>query len=166
MEWILFGLLVWFFYRRSQKKKGKKAFDAAKKKYAKQQQAYEDFMNSLPYLKGDESFSQQVRGEQAYQETINMYGQFLEDHHPGKDEILVMVELEPSNPFDKNAVRVDAGQATIGYIPREEAEEFGNELRALGGRASCSARLYWSPNDERSSITLDVLRPLQIGKKD
>ena len=75
---------------------------------------------------------------------------------------MVMVELEPNNKYDPNAVRVDAGQATIGYIPREDAEEFGKELATLGGTATCSAKLYWSPGDGRSSITLDVLRPLEL----
>lgn len=162
MEWILFGLLIWYVLYRRKKKQAKSNWDRAVKKYAGQQKRYEEFMNSLPQLLGDGSFSQEVRGEQAYKDTIDMYGQFLQDHHPGEDEILVMVELEPENRYDPNAVRVDAGQATIGYIPIEEAEQFGKELKELGGRAACTARLYWSPDDGKSSITLDVVRPLRV----
>ena len=162
MEWVLFGLLVWFLYSRRKKKQAKSNWDRAVKKYASQQKQYESFMNSLPQLLGDGTFSQEVRGEQAYKETIDMYGQFLQDHHPGEDEILVMVEVEPHNRYDPNAVRVDAGQATIGYIPREESAQFGKELQELGGRAACTARLYWSPQDGRSSITLDLVRPLRV----
>lgn len=161
MEWIAFALLVWFFYSRSKKKREKKNFERARKSLAKEQQNYEDFMNSLPELLGDGSFSQEVRGEQAYKETIDMYGQYLEDYHPGEDEFYVMVELEPNNRYDKNAVRVDAGQATIGYIPREEAEGFGAELGIYGGRAKCTAKLYWSPDDGLSSVRLDIVRPLR-----
>ena len=162
MEWIVFGLLFWFFYSRSKKKRAKKEFEKAVKGQSKTQQRYDNYLASLPALKGDGSFSQEIRGEQAYAEAIDLFGQFLVDYHPGEDEILVMVEVEPNNKFDKNAVRVEAGQATVGYIPREEALEFGNELLEFGGRATCTARLYWSPDDGKSSITLDVVRPLDI----
>ena len=160
MEWILFGLLVWFFYNRSKKKKWKR-FEKEASKQAGQQLKYERFMNNLPALRGDGSFSQEIKGEQAYKDNIDLFGEYLERYHQGED-FMVMVELEPSNKHDPNAVRVDEGQATIGYIPKEDAEEFGKELAALGGRASCSASLYWSPGDGRSSITLDVVRPLEL----
>ncbi len=160
MEWVVFGLLVWFFYNRSKKKKWKR-FEKEASKQAGQQLKYERFMNNLPALRGDGSFSQEIKGEQAYKDNIDLFGEYLERYHPGED-FMVMVELEPSNKHDPNAVRVDAGQATIGYIPKEDAEEFGKELAALGGRASCSASLYWSPVDGRSSITLDVVRPLEL----
>lgn len=160
MEWVVFGLLFWFFYSRSKKKRAEKEFNKALRGQSKEQKRYDDYLASLPALKGDGSFSQEIRGEQAYKETIDLFGQFLEDYHPGEDEILVMVELEPNNKYDSNAVRVEAGQATIGYIPREEAKQFGSELLDFGGRATCTAKLYWSPDDGRSSVRLDVVRPL------
>ena len=162
MEWILFGLLVWFFYSRSKKKQTNREFKKALRGQSRLQNNYDDYLASLPSLKGDGSFSQEIKGEQAYKEAIDLFGQFLVDYHPGEDEILVMVEVEPDNKFDKNAVRVEAGQATVGYIPREQALEFGNELLEFGGRATCTARLYWSPDDGKSSITLDVIRPLAV----
>jgi hypothetical protein len=162
VEWIVFGLLFWFFYNRSKKKRAKKEFEKALRGQSKLQNKYDRYLGSLPALKGDGSFSQQIRGEQAYREAIDLFGQFLLDYHPGEDEILVMVEVEPNNRYDSNAVRVEAGQTTVGYIPREQALEFGNELMEFGGRATCTARLYWSPEDGRSSITLDVVRPLEI----
>ena len=162
MEWILFGLLFLFFYSRSKKKQAKKELTKAIKGQSRLQNNYDNYLASLPSLKGDGSFSQEIRGEQAYAEAIDLFGQFLEDYHNGEDEILVMVEVEPDNKFDKNAVRVEAGQTTVGYIPREQALEFGNELLEFGGRATCTARLYWSPDDGKSSITLDVIRPLAV----
>jgi hypothetical protein len=162
VEWILFGLLVWFFYSRSKKKQTNREFKKALRGQSRLQNNYDDYLASLPSLKGDGSFSQEIKGEQAYKEAIDLFGQFLVDYHPGEDEILVMVEVEPDNKFDKNAVRVEAGQATVGYIPREQALEFGNELLEFGGRATCTARLYWSPDDGKSSITLDVIRPLAV----
>ncbi len=162
MEWIVFGLLFWFFYSRSKKKQAKKELAKAIKGQSRLQNNYDNYLASLPSLKGDGNFSQEIRGEQAYAEAIDLFGQFLEDYHNGKDEILVMVEVEPDNKFDKNAVRVEAGQTTVGYVPREQALEFGNELLEFGGRATCTARLYWSPDDGKSSITLDVIRPLAV----
>jgi hypothetical protein len=162
MEWVVFGLLFWFFYSRSKKKQAKKEFEKAVRGQSKIQQRYDNYLASLPSLKGDGSFSQEIRGEQAYAEAIDLFGQFLEDYHNGEDEILVMVEVEPDNKFDRNAVRVEAGQTTVGYIPREQALEFGNELMEFGGRATCTARLYWSPDDGKSSISLDVVRPLAV----
>ena len=161
MEWVVFGLLFWFFYSRSKKKRAKKEFEKAVRGHSKVQQRYDNYLASLPSLAGDGSFSQEIRGEQAYAEAIDLFGQFIQDYHPGEDEILVMVEVEPNNKYDKDAVRVEAGQTTVGYIPREQALEFGNELRRFGGRATCTARLYWSPEDGKSSITLDVVRPLE-----
>jgi hypothetical protein len=158
MEWILFGLLFYFFYRRSQKKKWKKFQEVTIN--SKDQQNYEKFMLGLPALKGNGTFSQEIRGEYAYAETINLFGEYLKQLHDGANQIMVMVELEPNNPHDKNAVRVDAGGATVGHLPREDAAQFGKELAKLGGKASCRAQLYWSPNDGKSSITLDVVRPL------
>jgi hypothetical protein len=162
VEWILFGLLVWFFYSRSKKKQTNREFKKALRGQSRLQNNYDDYLASLPSLKGDGSFSQEIKGEQAYKEAIDLFGQFLVDYHPGEDEILVMVELEPDNKYDQNAVRVEAGQTTVGYIPREEAEQFGKELAEFGGRATCNATLFWSPNDGRSSISLDVLRPLKL----
>jgi hypothetical protein len=162
VEWILFGLLFLFFYSRSKKKQAKKELAQAIKGQSRLQNNYDNYLASLPSLKGDGSFSQEIRGEQAYAESIDLFGQFLEDYHNGEDEILVMVEVEPDNKFDKNAVRVEAGQTTVGYVPREQALEFGSELLEFGGRATCTARLYWSPDDGKSSITLDVVRPLAV----
>ena len=161
MEWVVFGLLFWFFYSRSKKKRAKKEFEKAVRGHSKIQQRYDNYLASLPSLAGDGSFSQEIRGEQAYAEAIDLFGQFIQDYHPGEDEILVLVEVEPNNKYDSNAVRVEAGQTTVGYIPREQALEFGNELLEFGGRATCTARLYWSPEDGKSSITLDVVRPLE-----
>lgn len=161
MEWILFGLLVWFFYSRSKNKKWKR-FEKLAGQRAGEQLQYKRFMENLPALRGDGSFSQELRGEQAYKENIDLFGEYLKRYHPNEQSFTVMVELEPDNAYDENAVRVDAGQATIGYIPREEAEQFGKELALLGGKATCAATLYWSPNDGQSSISLDVLRPLEL----
>ena len=160
MEWIIFGLLFWFFLSRSKNKQQKK-LQRQLDVNSNTQKRYDDFLKSLPALLGDGSFSQEIRGEQAYKEDIDLLGQYIQQFHPGEDVVLVMVAVEPENKHDKNAVRIEAGKATLGYIPREQALEFSKELNELGGKATCDARLFWSPNDGRSSITLDLVRPLK-----
>ena len=163
MEWIIFGLLFWFFFLRSKNKQKKKLRRHLDLNSGEQKQ-YDAFLKSLPALSGDGSFGQEIRGEQAYKEDIDLLGQYIQQFHPGEDVVLLMVAVEPENKPDKHAVRIEAGKATLGYIPREQALEFSKELNELGGKATCDARFYWSPNDGRSSITLDVVRPLRISR--
>ncbi len=117
-------------------------------------------MLSLPSLKGDETFSQEIVGEQAYADDLYSFGTWLEQNHPGEDVIWVIVENEPDNIHDPNAVRVEAGKTTVGYIPRQQAEQFAIELATLGGKARCAARFHFDKYGDRSSITLDLVRPL------
>lgn len=165
MEIIIFLLFVWFlsriFRRRTRKVADKwEAFEVAAAKQQKQQEKYDNYMMSLPELLGDESYSQQIRGERAYNETLDLFGEWMERYHPGEDKINVIVEAITTKQGEKQ-VRVEAGQAVIGFIPREEVAEFHAELSEFGGVARASARFYWSPDDGKSSITLDVVRPLR-----
>ena len=164
MEIIVFLLLVWFFARIF-RKKTKQPFDkwqAFEKEAAKQekaQQKYDNYMMSLPELRGDGSYSQPLRGEAAYKESLDLFGQWIERYHPGEDEINVIVEAITTKEGARQ-VRVEAGQAVVGFIPREVASDFHHELTALGGVARCGAKFHWSPGDGRSKIALDVVRPL------
>jgi hypothetical protein len=167
MEFLFFAALFLFFWARANKKKRQQAgdkwagFEENKRRLAPEQEKYDRMLFGLPELIGDNSFSQDVVGEQAYKDTLDLYGEYLEKYHPGEEEIWVLVELEPDNEYDENAVRVEAGQATVGYIPRSQAEDFGKELRSLGGKARANARFYWDPEGGRSSLTIDAVRPLK-----
>ena len=166
MEIIVFLLLIWLFARIFRKKsKGPvdkwEAFEQAAKKSEKLQKRYDDYMMSLPELAGDGSYSQRIRGELAYRETLNNFGEWMGRYHPGKDEINVIVERIESKDGKEHSVRIEAGNAVIGFIPREIAGEFGNELKVLGGVARSSAKFKWSPHDGQSTVSLDVVRPLR-----
>lgn len=164
MEWVIGALIIWFLFFRSKGKKVQRlSRELIKENQAlieNQQQIYNKYLASLPELQGDGSFSQEVVGELAYQETLNNFAEYLKKEHPGEDEILVLVELEPTNSFDKNAVRLEAASATVGYIPRQEAEQFGQELKTLGGKATCSAKFLFSDLGHHG-LRLDVERPLR-----
>lgn len=164
MEIIVFLLLVWLFARIFRKKTKQpfdkwQAFEKEAAKQQKEQQRYDKYMMSLPELKGDGSYSQPLRGEAAYKETLDLFGQWIERYHPGEDEINVIVEAI-TNKNGAKQVRVEAGQAVVGFIPKEVAADFHEELTILGGVARCGAKFHWSPQDGKSTIALDVVRPL------
>ena len=164
MEIIVFLLLVWLFARIFRKRAKQpfdkwQAFEREAEKQQKAQQKYDNYMMSLPGLLGNGTYSQKLRGEAAYKETLDLFGQWIERYHPGEDEIKVIVEAI-TNKDGALQVRVEAGQAVVGFIPREEAAEFHSELSELGGVARASAKFHWSPHDGKSSIALDVVRPL------
>tara|TARA_B100000965_G_scaffold226064_1_gene189250 strand:+ start:368 stop:1165 length:798 start_codon:yes stop_codon:yes gene_type:complete len=88
---------------------------------------------------------QEIHGEASYQRNILA----LLDQAPGWASgrwsgLYVTAELirEPRNRHDRNAVRVDAGGQTVGYLPRGDAPRFHAVLRGLrkeGRRASARA---------------------------
>jgi len=160
VEFLIFIAFFIFFWWRSQKKKERKAQLNFTKELKKEQSQYDKHLLSLPSLQGDKTFSQEVVGEQAYAEDLYNFGSWLELNHPGEDVVWVIVENEPENIHDPNAVRVEAGKTTVGYIPRQQAKQFSAELAGLGGKARCAARFYFDKYGDRSSITLDVIRPL------
>ncbi len=166
MEIIVFLLLIWLFARIFRKKtKGPvdkwEAFEQAAKKSEKLQKRYDNYMMSLPELAGDGSYSQRVRGELAYRETLDNFIEWLDRYHPGENEINVMLEIVEGKNGQEHAVRLEAGNAVIGFIPREDAGAFGNELKALGGTARASGRLVRNV-DGTNTLSLDVIRPLRV----
>lgn len=47
-------------------------------------------------------------------------------------EMLATLIPEPTNRYDRNAVRVEIGGLIVGYLDRDTAVDFGERLRALG----------------------------------
>src|SRR5829696_3709359 len=81
-------------------------------------------------------------------------------HSPLVTAVLVR---EPTNPYDPNAVRVEADGRPLGYVPKEDAPRFHAVLDKLAGQdrsATCRARLTggWDRgHGERGSIGLQLL---------
>ena len=96
----------------------------------------------------DGSFPMEVVGESNYQQALiaicgphNRHGHYQED--------LAVIELEPSNPHDANAVVVKMLGRVVGYLPREQAERVGSQMREEGlSIAACKARVQggWRTN--------------------
>jgi hypothetical protein len=68
----------------------------------------------------------------------------------GHDETFsAVIELEPSNPYDSNAVVVKIHGRVVGYLPREQATRVGSQLREEGlFGVGCIARVRggWRTN--------------------
>jgi hypothetical protein len=117
---------------------------------------------------------QEVVGESSYQDALlAVAGGRTPD---GTAVRLVTAQLvrEPSNPHNRNAVRVDVGGAIVGYLPREDAKRFHRllaELEADGLPATCRASLTggWDrgPSDRgHIGVVLDVRRgPRRSGEE-
>lgn len=85
----------------------------------------------------------------------------------GEINTKVVLAKEPTNKFDKNAVRVHIDGLTLGYLPREDASEWHrllNHLDSQGKAAVVNARIWWdlkanSEFEPFGSVQLDVTEP-------
>ena len=69
--------------------------------------------------------------------------------------------LEPSNRYDKNAVRVDISGLTVGYISKDEALNYHPLLKFLnssGTNMTFPSRMYWD-GEEVGSVSLQIDEP-------
>jgi hypothetical protein len=73
-----------------------------------------------------------------------------------------LVYAEPDNSYDRNAVAVDIGGWRVGYIPREDAKAFGEELAALAGPGALAARALIENGFPEWRVKLDLSRPLRL----
>ena len=94
-------------------------------------------------LPGPGTYSLPIVGESKYQENLeSICGERSED---GEDRIIeAVLVLEDSNPYDRNAVRVDIRGIPVGYLSREHAKQYRQRLRQTGHaltRAACSANI-------------------------
>lgn len=112
--------------------------------------------DSKIYVAPTGSFRQQVVGENNYGSTIrSLVGSRSE-------EVFMEATLirEATNKFDRNAVRVDVNNKTVGYIPREEARSFHNLLDFASQRKSVvvvQSRIWWGGS--YGSVSLDIGDP-------
>lgn len=107
---------------------------------------------------------QEVVGEQSYQSALLRVAGGRTRDGPTKTLVTAQLVREPYNRYDRNAVRVDVGGTTVGYIPAKQAPRYHSvlgQLSACGTPATCRANLTggWDrgPDDRGSvGIVLDV----------
>lgn len=85
-------------------------------------------------IDGDGEYDLDVVGESYYQDAlVGIAGPHTEDGRRVK--VGAMLYLEPNNPHDGNAIRVEINGATVGHVSRELAPELRRELAKYGARS-------------------------------
>ena len=75
----------------------------------------------------------------------------------GKLHIDAILEPEPSNSFDKNAVKVLIEGIHVGYIPQTDSERVGTLIKRTGeGRMKVKARIGWDKNQNTQFIGVKI----------
>ncbi len=85
-----------------------------------------------------------VVGEQHYQEVLEAVAAGRNAFGTRTRVLTVTLVRERDNPYDANAVRVEAAQATVGHLSRDDAPRFHaiiDRLASAGSPATCRAML-------------------------
>lgn len=84
-------------------------------------------------------------------------------------QVTAVLRLEPTNPYDSNAVRVEVGDRLVGYLSRPDALSYGSVLRTLDGRglvAACCATVNggWLTKEDEGQfgVVLDLAEPASM----
>jgi hypothetical protein len=72
-----------------------------------------------------------IVGESHYQATLERLAEGRTDRGPVRVEHVAGLIAEPSNPYDPNAVKVQIGGATVGYLTRSDAVAYKPVLEAV-----------------------------------
>lgn len=91
-----------------------------------------------------------VVGESAYQQQIRKVRDAVAQHQGDNPWFLVRFTVDPSNPHDKNAVKVTAWGKTVGYLPKAAAKKAQPRLAKTGGEQVGVARLMGGTKDKPS----------------
>lgn len=78
-------------------------------------------------INGTGEFNTEAVGESNYQKSLQQITKSIGGKGPWTTEALVVPE--PENPHDRNAVRVDISEQTVGYLSRPDSEAFHALLR-------------------------------------
>lgn len=94
-------------------------------------------------LVGDETFPLAVVGESKYQENLEaVCGGRTEE---GVNRLVsARLILEDSNPYDRDAVRVEVSGRTVGYLNRQDAKAYRQYLQKTGAARAigvCNAQI-------------------------
>ena len=111
-------------------------------------------------IKGPDNFGIPAVGEANYQNDLGALGggSVRSDKAAFFDASLV---LEDSNPYDDQAVRVDVGGRTVGYLSRDHARQFRARVTEAGlaGETTCRCKMIGSSG--RIGVWLDL--PVAVG---
>ena len=127
--------------------------------HAEEQAEYDAYVTSLPKLKGNGRFDQEVDTTYGDIFALDAYSTYLELMHEPGQHFTVVLEYQEGDA--EGSVRVDGGQATLGHISYDNEEYLAEFLEELGGDVTCDARLTKLVHGGYD-LYLDILRPPQI----
>lgn len=116
--------------------------------------------DAVARLLGNGLFDQVAVGTAAFQPALSALAS-----RTGQRKCIVALTPEPRNPDDPMAVCLRHGDTPLGYLPRDEARDFHDDMARLGlaGRpAEAWARVVGGDTDRPTrGIRLDIAWPLQ-----
>ena len=128
--------------------------------HAEEQAEYDAYVTSLPKLKGNGRFDQEVDttyGETFALDAVSTYLELM--HEPGQHFTVV---LEYQEGEEEGAIRVDGGQATLGHLYYKDENGF-IELLEVHNPLAANAKLEKLVSGE-FELWLDVGYPLKLEK--
>lgn len=109
---------------------------------------------------GTRDFSLHVVGTSHYRREIEAATAGRKSYSGNRNYIPVVLETEPDNPYDSNAVKVmSVNRETIGYLPREDAAKYASAIRAWHGTGKfvgCDAVVVRSQRNPGVWLDLDA----------
>ena len=132
----------------------------ATSEHAEEQAEYDAYVTSLPKLKGNGRFDQEVDttyGETFALDAVSTYLELM--HEPGQHFTVV---LEYQEGEEEGAIRVDGGQATLGHLYYKDEDGF-IELLEVHNPLAANAKLEKLVSGE-FELWLDVGYPLKLEK--
>jgi hypothetical protein len=85
--------------------------------------------SALGLLVGDEDA--EIVGESHYQPALRRIVGYVDPARGASFRCVVRLVREPTNRYDKNAVRADVGNETVAYLSRDDAEMWQPLFRRL-----------------------------------
>ena len=137
-------------YRRELKK--------AESELAEEQAEYEQYVLSLPAVRGNGRFTQEVDTTYGEMFALDSYSQYLDIMHEPGQHFTVLLEYQPGE--DEGSIRVEGGGATLGHIPLDQEDYLCDFLEELGNEVTCNAQLTKLVHGGYD-LYLDIARPVR-----
>jgi hypothetical protein len=97
----------------------------------------------IPHIEGPGTFDQEVVGESHYQSNLKrICGGYKREG--SKLRVVAVLVYEDRNQHDDQAIRVDVGGHTVGYLSREDARKYRRRIDKTGNEGitiSCDGKV-------------------------
>lgn len=129
-------LILLAMLRQSQARTRKRQRDSARLRNRSKKEHHKETRprHPVPSIHGKEFYEKRVVGTMRYQDVLErICGGKTEES--AEEYVSAVLVLEDNNPKDNQAVRVEIGEATVGYLSRRDAREYREWLQRQGRMA-------------------------------